>query len=39
MAVSNEVRRYYAERIFAAMGPDRAPANFLPLEEPVIFRF
>ena len=34
MAVSNEVRRYYAERIFAQMGRDRAPANFLPLEEP-----
>lgn len=34
MGVSNEVRRYYAERIFAQMGPDRAPANFVPLEEP-----
>ena len=34
MAVSNEVRRYYADRIFAAMGRDRAPANFVPLEEP-----
>ena len=32
MAVSNEVRRYYAERIFAHMGRDRAPANFLPLD-------
>ena len=38
MAVSNEVRRYYAERIFAQMGRDRAPANFLPLEEPVTGR-
>ena len=33
MAVSNEVRRYYADKIFAAMGRDRAPANFLPLDE------
>lgn len=34
MAVSHEVRRYYAEQIFAHMGRDRAPANFLPLDEP-----
>jgi hypothetical protein len=34
MAVSNPVRRYYAEEIFARMGRDTAPANFLPLEEP-----
>lgn len=34
MAVSNEVRRYYAERIFARMGRDEAPPNFLPLERP-----
>ncbi len=33
MAVSNEVRRYYAEKIFARMGRDRAPANFVPLED------
>ncbi len=32
MAVSNAVRRYYAERIFPRMGPDRAPPNFIPLD-------
>ena len=38
MAVSNEVRRYYAEQIFAHMGRDRAPARFVPLEEPATGR-
>lgn len=31
MAVSKAVRRYYAERIFPKMGPDKAPPNFTPL--------
>lgn len=31
MAVSPAVRRWYAERIFAHMGRDKAPANFRPL--------
>ncbi|MFM8385278.1 MAG: hypothetical protein ACKOCB_00455 [Planctomycetia bacterium] len=34
MAVSPAVRRYYAERIFAHMGRDKAPANFRPLGVP-----
>jgi hypothetical protein len=34
MAVSPAVRRYYAERIFARSGRDRAPPNFRPLEVP-----
>lgn len=34
MAVSNDVRRYYAERIFARMSRDKAPHNFTPLDEP-----
>jgi hypothetical protein len=34
MAVSPAVRRYYAERIFAHMGRDKAPANFRPLGTP-----
>ena len=34
MAVSQAVRRYYAERIFANMGRDKAPANFRPLATP-----
>lgn len=38
MAVSNEVRRYYADKIFAAMGRERAPRNFLPMDEPVTGR-
>ncbi len=33
MAVSNAVRRYYAERIFARMRRDAAPPNFTPLDE------
>jgi hypothetical protein len=32
VAVSPAVRRYYAERIFAQSGRDRAPPNFRPLE-------
>jgi hypothetical protein len=32
--VSAAVRRYYAERIFARSGRDRAPPNFRPLEVP-----
>ena len=34
MAVSNAVRRYYAERIFARMGRDHTLPNFTPLDEP-----
>jgi hypothetical protein len=34
VAVSDEVRRYYAERIFARMGSGGAPPNFRPLERP-----
>jgi hypothetical protein len=34
MPVSAAVRRYYAERIFAQSGRDRAPPNFRPLEVP-----
>lgn len=34
MAVSQAVRRYYAERIFANMGRDKVPANFRPLDVP-----
>lgn len=34
MAVSQAVRRYYAEKIFANMGRDKVPANFRPLEVP-----
>jgi hypothetical protein len=34
MAVSNPVRTYYAERIFAEMGRDRAPTNFVPMDQP-----
>ena len=34
MAVSQAVRTYYAERIFANMGRDKVPANFRPLSVP-----
>jgi hypothetical protein len=34
MAVSQAVRRYYAEKIFANMGRDKVPANFRPLATP-----
>jgi hypothetical protein len=34
MAVSQPVRRYYAEKIFANMGRDKAPQNFRPLPVP-----
>ncbi len=34
MAVSQAVRRYYAEKIFANMGRDKVPANFRPLDTP-----
>jgi hypothetical protein len=34
MPVSAAVRKYYAERIFAQSGRDRAPPNFRPLEVP-----
>ena len=34
MAVSNDVRRYYADRIFARMSRDKAPRNFTPLDVP-----
>ncbi|MDA1195225.1 MAG: hypothetical protein O2894_08575 [Planctomycetota bacterium] len=34
MAVSPEVRQYYAEKIFAAMGPGRVPESFRPLATP-----
>lgn len=34
MPVSQAVRKYYAEKIFAQSGKGRAPANFRPLEQP-----
>src|SRR5687767_9067218 len=34
MPVSAAIRRYYAEKIFAEMGRDKAPANFRPLPVP-----
>ena len=34
MAVSDSVRRYYAEKIFALSGRDKAPPNFTPLDVP-----
>ncbi|MDJ0974570.1 MAG: hypothetical protein QNJ98_08940 [Planctomycetota bacterium] len=34
MAVSTAVRRYYATEIFAKTGRDRAPPNFVPLDDP-----
>jgi hypothetical protein len=34
MAVSQAVRTYYAQRIFANMGRDKVPANFRPFETP-----
>jgi hypothetical protein len=34
MPVSAAIRKYYAEKIFAEMGRDKAPANFRPLPVP-----
>jgi hypothetical protein len=34
MPVSAAIRKYYAEKIFAEMGRDKAPANFRPLPIP-----
>ncbi len=39
MPVSNAVRRYYAERIFALGGRDQVAPNFRPLGEPPDGRF